>query len=83
MIGSGHRDGAGGLRGVARAAARSDGTPAQTGEQLFTDSSCITCHQDDAQARGPSLMGLFGQPVQLQDGRDGRSPTRTTCASRS
>ena len=43
-------------------------TPAAAGEKLFTDLVCISCHRDDAQARGPQLKGLFGHPVQMQGG---------------
>jgi cytochrome c oxidase subunit 2 len=43
-------------------------TPAAAGEKLFTDLVCISCHRDDAQARGPQLKGLFGHAVQLQGG---------------
>ncbi len=43
-------------------------TPAAAGEKLFTDLVCISCHRDDAQARGPPLKGLFGHTVQLQGG---------------
>ena len=28
-----------------------------------------TCHRSDTQGRGPNLVGLFGKPVQLEDGR--------------
>ena len=30
---------------------------------------CSTCHRADTQGRGPTLQGVFGKPVQLQDGR--------------
>jgi cytochrome c oxidase subunit 2 len=45
-----------------------EGSPAQIGEKLFSDLACITCHRDDALARGPVMNGLFGRTVQLQDG---------------
>src|SRR5262249_1057134 len=38
------------------------------GEKLFNDLVCISCHRDDAQAKGPQLKGLFGHTVQLQGG---------------
>lgn len=44
-------------------------SPAAAGEKLFTDLVCISCHRDDAQARGPQLKGLFGHTVQLQTGQ--------------
>jgi cytochrome c oxidase subunit 2 len=44
------------------------GTLAQTGEKLFTDLACITCHRADSGARGPLLNGVFGSTVQLANG---------------
>ena len=41
------------------------------------------CHRADGKARGPVLTGLYGQPVELAVGRDGRSPTTRTSANRS
>jgi cytochrome c oxidase subunit 2 len=46
---------------------RSD-SPAAAGEKLFNDLVCVSCHRDDAQARGPQLKGLFGHTVRLQGG---------------
>ncbi len=43
-------------------------SPVAAGEKLFTDLVCISCHRDDAQARGPQLKGLFGHTVRLQGG---------------
>jgi cytochrome c oxidase subunit 2 len=43
-------------------------SPVAAGEKLFTDLACITCHTNDATARGPNLTNLFGHQVQLQDG---------------
>jgi cytochrome c oxidase subunit 2 len=55
-----------------------------TGEQVFAQLGCATCHRSetpgsgtagsgspasDVPSRGPTLAGLFGSPVQLQDGR--------------
>jgi cytochrome c oxidase subunit 2 len=45
------------------------GSLAQNGQQLFQQFGCSTCHRFDVQGRGPNLMGLFGKPVQLDDGR--------------
>jgi cytochrome c oxidase subunit II len=45
------------------------GSLAQNGEQLFQQLGCSTCHRSDVQGRGPSLAGVFGKPVQLEDGR--------------
>src|SRR5574341_294066 len=43
-------------------------TPVAAGEKKFQQLGCITCHGDKPGARGPSLKGLFGNPVQLQSG---------------
>lgn len=39
------------------------------GERLFSQYGCVTCHVANGSGRCPSLQGLFGQPVHLQDGR--------------
>ena len=40
-----------------------------TGEKIFSELGCATCHRTDTQGRGPNLQGVFGKPVQLEDGR--------------
>jgi len=40
-----------------------------TGEKIFSELGCSTCHRADTQGRGPNLQGVFGKPVQLEDGR--------------
>jgi cytochrome c oxidase subunit 2 len=45
------------------------GTLASNGQQLFQQLGCATCHRSDTQGRGPNLVGLFGKPVLLDDGR--------------
>ena len=45
------------------------GSLAENGQKLFQQFGCSTCHRFDVQGRGPNLAGLFGKPVQLQDGR--------------
>jgi cytochrome c oxidase subunit 2 len=40
-----------------------------TGEKIFAELGCATCHRADTQGRGPTLQGMFGRPVQLEDGR--------------
>jgi cytochrome c oxidase subunit 2 len=40
-----------------------------TGEKTFAELGCVTCHRADSQGRGPSLNGVFGSPVRLEDGR--------------
>jgi cytochrome c oxidase subunit 2 len=42
---------------------------AVTGQQLFSQLGCITCHRSDTQGRGPNLVGVYGKPVLLEDGR--------------
>ena len=46
----------------------SDETPVAAGEKKFQQLGCITCHGDKPGSRGPALKGLFGTPVQLQNG---------------
>ncbi|MDX1979271.1 MAG: cytochrome c oxidase subunit II [Bryobacteraceae bacterium] len=38
------------------------------GEQLFNQYGCVTCHQADGKGRGPSLVGVYGSNVRLQNG---------------
>jgi cytochrome c oxidase subunit 2 len=45
------------------------GSLSANGQQLFSQLGCITCHRSDTQGRGPNLVGVFGKPVQLADGR--------------
>jgi cytochrome c oxidase subunit 2 len=40
-----------------------------SGEKIFAELGCATCHRSDSQGRGPNLQGAFGRPVQLEDGR--------------
>jgi len=40
-----------------------------SGEKIFAELGCATCHRSDSQGRGPNLQGVFGKPVQLEDGR--------------
>src|SRR5215467_1272733 len=42
---------------------------AVTGQKLFSELGCSTCHRFDTQGRGPNLAGVFGKPVMLEDGR--------------
>ena len=46
----------GGIRG---------GTMAQSGAKLYDQLACITCH---GTGKGPSLAGIYGKPVKLNDG---------------
>jgi len=45
------------------------GSLASSGQSIFQQLGCATCHRSDTQGRGPNLIGLFGKPVQLEDGR--------------
>jgi len=45
-----------------------EGSLASTGEKLFADLACNTCHRPDSRGRGPVLQNVFGRPVQLHDG---------------
>lgn len=40
---------------------------ASIGEKLFQEMGCVACHRITT-PRGPSLVGLYGQPVRLQNG---------------
>ena len=40
-----------------------------SGDQLFKDYACITCHLANGSGRGPSLVGVAGSTVALADGR--------------
>jgi len=42
---------------------------AVTGQKLFSELGCVTCHRSDTQGRGPNLVGLYNKPVLLEDGR--------------
>lgn len=52
----------GGLTTVAQA-------PQSSGEALFVQHGCATCHRTQPGALGPALTGLFGSDVRLADGR--------------
>lgn len=41
---------------------------AQTGERLFTQLGCASCHVADGTGRGPSLVGVYGKPEKLRSG---------------
>jgi cytochrome c oxidase subunit 2 len=45
------------------------GSLAENGQAVFQQLGCSTCHRFDVQGRGPNLTGIFGKPVQLEDGR--------------
>jgi cytochrome c oxidase subunit 2 len=45
------------------------GSIAATGQKLFQELGCATCHRFDMQGRGPNLQGVYGRRVLLDDGR--------------
>lgn len=47
----------------------SNANPEAAGAQLFTQYGCIGCHKADGSGRGPSLQGVFGHPVRLENGQ--------------
>lgn len=51
------------------AASGADGSLASEGEKSFQQYGCSMCHRADMAGRGPNLIGLFGRPVLLDDGR--------------
>lgn len=46
-----------------------EGSMASSGEKLFRQLPCGSCHKDDGRGRCPVLEGLFGKQVRLNDGR--------------
>lgn len=44
-------------------------TMALTGEQVFINLGCNSCHVANGQGIGPSLVGLFGREEELSDGQ--------------
>jgi cytochrome c oxidase subunit 2 len=52
------------------AGGKASGSLASTGQDVFQQLGCSTCHRSDTQGRGPNLVGLFGRQVQLEDGRN-------------
>jgi cytochrome c oxidase subunit 2 len=45
------------------------GSMAENGAKLFQDLACATCHLDNGQGRAPSLKGVYGSTVTLQNGQ--------------
>jgi len=46
----------------------SGSTLASSGEKLFQQLACATCHRPDSVGRGPVMNGLFGKEIQLDNG---------------
>jgi cytochrome c oxidase subunit 2 len=53
------------------AGGRVEGSLSATGQKLFQDLACNTCHRGGGEpaGRGPNLEGQFGKPVQLENGQ--------------
>ena len=45
-----------------------EGSLADSGQKLFGELGCPSCHQEEANGKGPVLRGLFGSKVQLKGG---------------
>ena len=45
-------------------------TMAASGEKLFQQLACNTCHKSDGSGRGPKLEGVFGSNVRLDSGQN-------------
>ena len=43
-------------------------TMVQAGERQFKQLGCNTCHKEVSGGRGPTLVGLYGKPVQMDNG---------------
>jgi cytochrome c oxidase subunit 2 len=44
-------------------------TMAASGEKLFQQLACVTCHKSDGSGRGPRLEGVFSSTVRLDNGQ--------------
>lgn len=49
--------------------ATTSGTLAAAGKKLFTSYGCSGCHTGGSSVRAPSLEGVYGRPVPLQNGQ--------------
>ncbi|RZA26238.1 MAG: cytochrome c [Proteobacteria bacterium] len=56
------------LLNAANQAKRLAASPAERGWMLIEDNGCMACHQADNNFRAPTLAGLYGSEVTLQDG---------------
>ena len=43
---------------------------AQNGERLFASMGCNSCHSGNAAAAGPSLAGVYGSKIRMDDGTE-------------
>jgi cytochrome c oxidase subunit 2 len=44
-------------------------TPAKSGAKLAETLGCVSCHKDDGNGRGPSLLGVYNTPQKLTNGQ--------------
>ena len=51
------------------AGSRTFGSLSAAGESQFSQLGCPTCHKFETQGRGPTLIGVYGSRVTLEDGR--------------
>jgi cytochrome c oxidase subunit 2 len=51
------------------AGSRTFGSLSAAGESQFSQLGCPTCHKFESQGRGPTLIGVYGSRVTLEDGR--------------
>lgn len=51
-------------------AGSSGGSMQSSGERLFGELGCVTCHQAGGGGRGPSLNGVFSSKVELANGEE-------------
>jgi len=47
----------------------SGGSMADNGAKLFQDLACASCHLENGQGRGPSMVGAYGRGVKLSTGQ--------------
>ena len=64
------QSGAPGAAPASGAAQPASVSPLAAGEALFRAKACSTCHQPQGGALGPSLVGIYGKTVKLQDGSE-------------
>ena len=51
------------------AGGRQEGSLASSGQKVFQDLACNTCHKSDGTGRGPVLENLFGRQIELDNGQ--------------
>jgi cytochrome c oxidase subunit 2 len=45
-----------------------EASPAAAGQKLFASLACNTCHVEENRGRGPTLVGVYGKQVRLDNG---------------